>query len=597
MSNLKVANFASPGGTLNVTSPDGDIIPTAVNREMKRRAQMGNVGNGVSQVSSYQYNPFIQSQQLSLPSDYRIRNAYKRFFFRTNAIVGSAVELHADSCISEFTLEHEDPAIEEYLNGILEETGFKVLLFEAALEFWLIGEFDWFSFFDDINNPSCYTGFCLLDPDKVTVNSSHFVQGPVKETLFLTLDPVIKRIVDQGPYSTVTGDLYKHLPSDILHAAKHGIPLKMSALQASRVKRNNYFAQRGESILERVLNLCMYKDKLRAAQWSIADRVIAPTEMFMIGNAANPADQAEIDAFRDVIAQSYMDLQRCIVYHSEIRYEAVGMQGKLMPLWAEFDSIDTEICAGLLTNKSFITGDASTFASDVVRLDLLNNRYQNFRDQIEKWITHQIIGPILKIHEMYVPESKVKSLSLRQKDGKGRPLAFPKIRWSRTITRNDESKLQLLSTLVDKGLAPSDLLIRQLGLDPRVVAEKLDDEMESKLERNKKFLTKIREKGLQLTPEMANMLGVGTNAALPGAPEGGGAGGGDLPSSIDLGGGGGGAGGPGAAVGLSEPTVESELPDVIPGSTGQPGGYSAGVGSAQGLPGNSNGQLPSVPLG
>lgn len=594
MSNLKVANFASPGGTLNVTSPDGDVIPTAVNREMKRRAQMGNVGNGVSQVSSYIHNPFIQSQNLAIPTDYRIRNAYKRYFFRTNAIVGSAVSLHAESCVSDFTLEHPDPAIEEYLNGVLEETGFTTLLLEAALEYWLIGEFDWFSFYDDVNNPSCYTGFCLLDPDKVTVNSSHFVQGAIKETLFLTLDPVIKRIVDQGPYSTVTGDLYKQLPSDILHAAKHGVPLKMSALQASRVKNGNYFAQRGESILERVLQLCMYKDKLRAAQWSIADRVIAPTEMFMIGNAANPADQAEIDAFRDVIAQSYMDLQRCIVYHSEIRYEAVGMQGKLMPLWAEFDSIDTEICAGLLTNKSFITGDASTFASDVVRLDLLNNRYQNFRTEIEKWIKFQILGPIMKIHEMYVPESKVKSLSLRQKDGKGRPIWYPKIKWHRGIARDDQSKLQLMTNLAEKGILPNDMLLSELGLDPKVVAEKLDDEMEAKLERNKKFLRKIREKGLALTPTMAEMLGVGTNAALPGAPEGGG--GGDLPSSIDLGGGGG-SGGPGASVGLSEPTVESELPNVIPNSTGKPGGYSAGVGSAEGLPGNSNGQLPNVPLG
>lgn len=978
--------FGTAGGSMTYAPSAGEnrIVST-----MKRRAQ---VGGGVDRIGQYRYNPFIQSQNLDIPTDYRLRNAYKRYFFRTNAIVGASLELHSEFPLSDFSLEHDDPAIEEFLNDMLIEMDFTDLLFQAALEYWLIGEWNWFNFFDDPSNPSCYTGAILLDPDKVTVTSSPFVQGAVKDVMFLTMDPLVKKIADQGAAHPVTGPLFRHLPSDIINAARNNQPLKLSPLQASRVKRGGYFTQRGESAVERVFHLLMYKDKLRSAQWQIADRHIAPTELFMIGEPGDPADQAELEAFREVIAQTYMDVNKCfhpshecltragwkhyteltledeiatlnretnaleyqkpshihvydhdgemihfaagyndvlvtpnhrmwvdekkiisssydtpknggkkyvqmkrefrdewkevlakdvkpmsrfravvdawsgsevpthivigtqavpldlylqfagffvaegstcisphsvlrgkkqhvcnnylvtlgqvswgkhhdklagimeqmtayfnfartnradgfsdwrvscqvlhshleetfgkysankqvpqwiknlprrelslfletlidgdghrvasksipnatqaiqiavtsqvlandvqeiafklgknprlylsdygakkkpgerhpsgqrkagvhsllyvvywpeqtlrgcgdfpyvgdyhtwasdrrsvhykgpvwcvtvpnssivtrrngrisislnsIVYHHALRYEAVGTQGKLLPFWQEFDAIDNETCAGLLLNKSFIMGDSSTFASDVVRLDILMNRYLIFRKKVEKWLLRSIIAPIMKIHEMYVPESKVKSLALRQQCGKGRPLALPTIRWEKQSLRDEAARMQLLTQLVEKKLVPESMLLRQMNIDPRTAAEKVEQEMERQAERKANMLKRVQAKGHPITPEMAQYLGYGEGgAATPAAP-------GELPASIDFGGGG---GEPGAAAignaigGLGEPNP-NQLPEVVPGGQQEgtgPTGAVAGAGSFAQQPAESN--IPTgIPVG
>lgn len=544
---------------------------------MKRRGQLGGPGS-LSRVAMSPHNPFIQN--LDIPQDFKTRNLYKRHFYKTNPIVGSALELHSEFALSDFHLEFEDEAIEEFINDMLFEANFQDLLLMASVEYWLIGEMTMFSFFDDISNPSCYTGFSLLDPNKIDVKSAQFVQGTQKEVVHLEFDSTFKSLVQRGPTDPVTGDLYRNLPSDMVMYARADKPMPLSPLQVHRMKRNNYFSVRGESILERVFPLCMFKDKLRAAQNAIADRHIVPTELFKVGETNDPADQAELDALREAVMASFYDHNRLIFWHHAIQYEAIGTQGKIQNLWSEFDAADNEICAGLLLNKGLILGDSSTFASDVVRYDILINRYLVYRTKIERFIM-SLIAPILKIHEMYVPENKVKSLKYREMCGKSRPLAYPTVRWEKQSLRDESARTELLVKLVEKGLCPESTLLRLLNMDPKTARQKVEEETITRLESQLRLAKKIQSLKLPLTPELQAILAgrssEGGEGGDPGAPQ-------DLPGGFvpDIGGGGG-----------PEPALPSGPGEVVPGaSVENPSGAVAGD-----LPGApTNDMLPDTDL-
>lgn len=547
------------------TLPDG--IPPHLVQAMVRRAQTG--GN-IDRVGQFRYNPFLQATNLDIPSDLKIRHQYMRHFVRTNALVGAAIELHSEFPLSGFHIEHEDPAIEEFLEGMGEETDLLDFTILAAAEYWTIGEFFPFGFFDDVQAPTCWTGFVLLDPDKTLVQGSPWIRGPKKERVSLVIDNITQKIIDQGPRHPLTGPLYSQLPDDIVAAGKARRPLELSPLQVSHVKRGGAFSVRGESIIERVFPLLMYKSKLREAQYLIADRHITPTEIWKIGESNDPADNEELEAFREQLASTYNDVNRSIVWHHALQYQVEGATGKIMPIWQEMDAIDNEVLAGLLLNKSLIMGDSSTFASDVVRYDILVNRYMLFRKRIEKWLLRSIYAPILRIHEMYVPEHLVKSLQYRRMSGKGRPLSYPTLRWEKQNLRDDAARVNLLVEMAAKGLVPYDSIYPLINLDPRKIHEQIDDEIEKNFERKKKLAKKLQMKGFNITMEQLLVMDQGA------APVGGGGspldiGGGELPS-FPTGPGGAPPGMPGGPTG--------GLPEVVPGTED---GATAPV--AGGLPG------------
>lgn len=558
-------SFGLPGGTISVTGADGQIAPHVV-KAMQRRAQ---AGGGVSRLIQAPFNPLIQN--LDIPQDWALRNTYKRHFFRTNPIVGAAVELHSEMPLSDFHLEHDDGAIEEFLNDMLHEACFPEIVFMAAMEYWLIGEFTMFSFFDDTDNPACYTGFALLDPNKIQVASNNFVQGHQKETVHLTFDETMQKIVQRGPRDPLTGDLYQKLPTDMVAACKHNRALPLSPLQVSRMKRGGYFNLRGDSSLERVFPLLMLKDEMRSMQRAIAKRALSPLEIWKIGEINDPADSAEIESFRELLQSTYYDVNTSIVWHHALQCQIIGSEGRMPNLWAEFDAIDNEVCAGLLINKGLILGDSSTFASDVVRLDILCQRYLLFRAKLEKWI-ERLLAPILKIHEIYVPETKVKSMRFREMCGKGRPLAYPTVRWDKQSLRDESAKLELLTKLVEKGLVPESTLIRMLNIDPRTAAQKVDEERLAKIERYENLRKQIQAKHIAITPEIAQMLGMGSQ-------EGGAVGGSDEPGGLPASFGGGGDSG-------GEPMPAEMGGGNLPEAVAPPGGATAGIPKPPGVQGS-----------
>jgi len=508
---------------------------------LKRRAQSG---ASVDRVFDTPYNPFRNRTAVETPKNDKERRARYRFYAQYEPYVGGAIDLHAEFPLSTFELVHEDEVLQREFNEIAESVDLSTFLISMAKEYWTTGEAIPFGFFDDPKDPSVWTKFIVLNPDLVRIIHHPMMTGQFSQDVFLELDSVIQNIVQRGPYDPETRNAFHRLPEDVIQYARRNQPMPLAPIQVSHIKRtgSNTFGLRGESILSRVLHILAYRDKLRDGQYTVCDRHVTPKEMYFIGSDAEPADQSEIDAFRDMLESSWLDPNLAIVWHHAVNVQWMGMADKILPLRQEYDQLTKELMAGLMMNETFITGQGPTYANASVALDVLISRYIVFRQMIEKWMIQHVFAPLCRIHGIY----KTTEAELRHRIRvKGSPKKewTPDIAWAKYELRDNYQKIQLYERLVEKGLLPTDYLYNAANLNPTQVRKKLKIEMKQKAE------------------QMAKMPPAGPPAPggapeLPGLPGGGGGEGG--------GGEGGEEGGP--LPGIPPITMEETPPNIeIPG--------------------------------
>jgi len=90
---------------------------------------------------------------------------------------------------------------------------------------------------------------------------------------------------------------------------------------------------------------------------SIADRHVTPREFYFIGSDNDPADESELQAFADMLANSWLDPNLAVVWHHAVKVDWRGAADKILPIRQELDQLDMEMLAGLMMNKAFIYGE------------------------------------------------------------------------------------------------------------------------------------------------------------------------------------------------------------------------------------------------
>ncbi|MFA5759438.1 MAG: hypothetical protein WC942_08815, partial [Clostridia bacterium] len=180
---------------------------------------------------------------------------------------------------STYHISHEDKTVSNDFEYMLEDINFLEFLLDMFLEFWIVGDIVPYGFFDDDKDPSRWTGFVLLDQTLVDVTWDPLIRGNRQEILKLKFSETIKSIVEGGTRDENTKKLYENLPADIINYVKNDQPMPLSTTQASHLKYfGSYHEKRGRSIIDRAFGWLMYRDKLKNAQYAIADRHICYDE-------------------------------------------------------------------------------------------------------------------------------------------------------------------------------------------------------------------------------------------------------------------------------------------------------------------------------
>ena len=460
------------GVTLGRTAiVEKDSLSKTTQRKMRRMANAQ--GFDVKMANGSFYHPLFQTTNMMLPRDRRERNEWCRHFYRTEPIVATALDMHTEFPISDFNHICPDKEIKDFFDYMaFDRLNMINLLLDIGLEYWKVG--DVFPFGQLNEDEGIWDKFTILNPDYINIKSSVFAGDPVIELL---PDEQIRSIVEGGPNGPY-GEIYKQLPEDVIRSVKMGRNIHLDNRLVSHISHKaSQYEVWGTPILMRCFKTLIYKDRLRQAQDSIATRHITPLRVAKIGAPGEPMPtQDDIDSFRDILLDADQDPNYFIVYHYALQFDYVGSSGKILPLNQEFDFIQKEIMNGLCINQALLNGEGPTYANAQIGMDALAHRYMSYRLRLENWIRQKVYKPIAEIQGFYKPVTSEVNAGYRMANRKDRQLLIPEIRWEQQDLTSNQSVMNFVQQLQNKGLVSMSTVLPMLGLDPDTEKKNLEVE-------------------------------------------------------------------------------------------------------------------------
>lgn len=468
----------STAGMMKTALIEKDALPKRVQSKMTRTASptVGNVAMG----NPTFYHPLFQTTNMMLPRDRRERNEWCRHFYRTEPIIATSLDLHTEFPISDFDNVCGDTYIKKFFDYMaFDKLDIINLLLDIGLEYWKIG--DVFPFGQLNEGEGMWERFTLLNPDYVNIQSSIMAEDPIIE---LIPDSTITAIINSGPQGEWR-KIYQQLPDDVVRQVKLGKNISLDNRLVSHIAHKaSQYETWGTPIMMRCFKTLIYKDKLRQAQDSIANRHIFPIRVAKIGQPGEPMPQQEdLDNFRDILMQADEDPNFFIVYHYGLQFDYVGSNGKLLPLNQEFDFIQKELMNALGINQAMLNGEGPTYANAQVGFDTLARRYMSYRLRLQSWIRHKVYKPISEIQGFYESnngEIAAKHMSPKQKRisaaRKDMQLIVPQITWQQQDLTGNQSAMNFIQQLQQKGLVSMSTVLPMLNLDPETERKNLERE-------------------------------------------------------------------------------------------------------------------------
>jgi len=297
-----------------------------------------------------------------------------------------------------------------------------------------------------------------------------------------------------------------------------------------------------------------------------ADDLINPITLVKIGGTGEGEfhpDDAQLEAWRNVIEEAQYDKNFKIVTHAGVVIERVGSSGAVLDISQDMDLIIKNIMWGLMVPHAVIDTESAVYASASIGLEVLRQRYFNFRNMIAKWLTNKIFSPISDLQGFYRAEAGYKKLIV------------PEVEWNHMNLYDLQDYISNVSSLVTAKQVSLQTLYRSLGLNyeeerQKMRKEAINDAVRQREEQalSSMSLLELRsldpEREIMESTQAAQPMG-GPSMGAPGAP------GSDMGAPPMGGGappmGGGGGGLPGGLPELAPPPGEAMAG---PGGAGAP---------------------------
>lgn len=470
---LRAAKSGSPpavGRVVTASSESSNVQVQAANRTLprvsmehrihKQGATLGQGGADVRFSSPEIRNPLLNLVNFYLPYDRKTLNQWIRYYDRFQPYVGNIIDLHAEFPISDFTFtEVSDPKIRQMFEEQKEDANMVQFLFEASREYELLGEV--FAFWNWDDAESKWTDYVILNPDLLEVKSLNWGWGT--KTIYV-YDPPQELKDLMGSREDYAQDLIDGLDNVIrenLIAGKK-IPLDDFNMM-SMVRRASPYESRGTSIVLRIIKELLYEDKIREAQYAIADQQITPVQLWKLGDSAAGymPTEADLDAFRSLLLSGTHDPLFTIVTHSAVNLDLVGYTGKLLPVIPEFEWVAKRILVGLFASDAMISGGSSAYSNAIVSMKALQGRYQSKRDKLIKLLRTKLFEPICKAHQIFDTTSAELAHRVRTR----RKFAVPGIEFNFKLDLTDQmQRTQFLMQLINKSQMPIKVIAEVLDI-------------------------------------------------------------------------------------------------------------------------------------
>lgn len=459
------------------------------------------------------YSPHLSTDFLELPQNRTERNAYFRHFYQFDPYVQTAVNLHTELPLSKIRLQSpngRDPKKNQEILVFFEDMVRRIKLLQKLVqgtkEFLVVGEALFFAEDSEVDFPEDlewedeqwigedgvpttrrvrkseeqlmrdkiayyqkhYKGLKAL---RIMPNEQVFVTSLsyVDEALFELLpDPKIKSLVERAE----AGDDYaehvlRMMPQDLVDRIRADEPLYLATdpeegsfiYQLARNKMD--YEEHGHSIMECLMHVLVYRDKLRQAQTSIASRAMTPKRL-VYGEDLSLGD---VEDLRDQVDMALMDPDYTIVTNYQVSWEEISARDRLLDLGGEYDITDRQLFAGLGVTESMLTGESS-YSGERLNIEVINTRYMLYRELIQEYVEEYL----------FIPVARRKGFIEFDEFGNERVL-YPKLSFTRLALRDNRDTFDAMFNLYQKGSMPIDVILELLNLDPQSTRERLERDL------------------------------------------------------------------------------------------------------------------------
>jgi len=495
----------------------------------------GGSGDTVKQTPEV-YSPLWLNSNLNLPRDRATINAWCRSFYALNPFVHNAINLHSTYPISKLNIKCPNKDIEKFFNDMIEEIDLMNICVQIAQEYWLLGESFVYAELDESRGK--WSRLLIQNPDYMIVKRTVVANEPI---IMLRPDENLKKIIFSNRPTDI--EQRKQLNNHIIDSVKRGENIPLDNFHVSHLARRiSPYEIRGTGLPVCIFRQLMLFDKLRESKYAQADNMINPLTLVKIGtdgpDGLHPSF-ADIEAWRNVFEEAQYDKDFKIFTHAGVAVERVGYGQGIYDISGDITQIIKEIYVGLQVPPVLMDGGAdTTYANGGVALDVLRQRYMQFRNMMSQWLKRKIFAPISKIQGFY------------DYSGGEKQLIVPDIDWNHMSLFDAGDYINGLVTLTqgegDAKRASLHTLYRSLGLEFEDEIRKMRKEaIQSAINaKEKAALTAMDLNALRALdeedeipePEGAAAGGAPGEAPLPGEAPGGAPPGGGLPG-LDMGGG------------------------------------------------------------
>lgn len=401
------------------------------------------------------YSPLWLTSNLNLPRDRATINAWSRAFFALNPIIQNAITLHSTYPISKLNITCKDPSIQQFFEDMIEEIDLINICVDIAQEYWVLGEAFPYAELDE--GSAKWSRLLLQNPDYMVVKHSVVAGEPI---LSLRPDENLKRIVTSNRPSDI--QQRQKLDRSITEHVRRGENIPLSNFYASHIARKlNPYETRGTGLVVSCFRNLMLYDKLRESKFAQADNMINPLTLIKVGSENYKPSPADLEQWREVFEAGQYDKDFKIFTHEAVQVERVGYNQGILDTNPDIEKLVKEIYIGLYIPQVLMDGGGDvTYANGGITLDVLKQRYLQFRNMMTTWLRRKIFAPISKINDFY-----------ETRDGK-KILVVPEVEWNHMSLFDAGDYIQNLINLLQaggqEGAAPKvslQTVYRSLGLD------------------------------------------------------------------------------------------------------------------------------------
>lgn len=141
------------------------------------------------------------------------------------------------------------------------------------------------------------------------------------------------------------------------------------------------------------------------SKFAQSEDMINPWTLVKVGSEGNDGQHpthADLGYWRDLFESAAANKNFKIFTHPGVSIERVGAGGGIVSIGEDITQLIKEIYIGLQVPSALMDGGSdTTYANAGVGLDVLKQRYMQFRNMLGHWLKKKIFAPISEIQEFY----------------------------------------------------------------------------------------------------------------------------------------------------------------------------------------------------